>query len=164
MEAPTPASRPRNGTDRSHVLWLLTLAYALHAMEEHSSNWVVWAGTVGLHFSWADFYMANAAVVLFGVAASVVGWRLPAFSLAFPALAGLNALLFHLLASVLAGRPNPGAFSAVLLFAPLTVACFGAARRDGVLSPKVGFAAVVLGAAVHAVPLVLLAIKPYVGY
>ncbi len=151
-------------SDRSHVLWLLTLAYAVHAMEEHSSNWVGWAQSAGLSFSWADFYLTNLTVVLFGIVASVIGWRIPSFSLAFPALAGINALVFHVGASIVAGRPNPGMFSAIFLFVPLVVACFVAARRDGVLSTKVAVACVLWGAAIHAVPFILLLIKPLVGY
>jgi len=133
------------------ILWVLLFASAFHVVEEHALGWQGWAarafGTrLGVRPTWADFWATNAALVVFGLAAAEVGWRAPAFALAFPALCLINAVVFHLLPSLAARRPNPGVFTATALYVPLSVWAYLAAADDGVLSAPVALGSVLVGA------------------
>ena len=124
------------------VLWVLLAASAFHVVEEHALGWQGWAtryfgARLGVRVTWSDFWATNAALVVFGLAAAEAGWQAPAFALAFPALCLINALFFHLLTSLTARRPNPGVFTAILLYVPLSIWAYVVAASDGVLSVPV---------------------------
>jgi hypothetical protein len=55
----------------------------------------------------------------FGISAAAVGWRVPTFALALPGGLLINAVFFHVLPSIAARRPNPGCFTAVVLYLPI---------------------------------------------
>jgi hypothetical protein len=141
-------------------LWVATFVYGAHALEEFVLDWKTWANKV-MHFrvDWPAFYVTNALVIVLGVAAAEVGWKLPGFSLAFPALMIINAVLFHILPFILAKKYSPGLMTAVLLFLPLGVWLFYAADKDGVLSMKTTLTAFILGAGFMAYPVLLLKLK-----
>jgi hypothetical protein len=146
------------------VLWVLVTASAMHVVEEHGLGWQGWAAKVlaprvGVTPTWTDFWAVNALLVVFGVSAAVVGWRAPAFALAFPALCLVNAVFFHILPSVMADRPNPGLFTAVLLYLPIGIWAYAAASSDGVLSAGTVILSLALGIIAMASVLALLAIQ-----
>ena len=97
-------------------LWVATAAYGLHALEEFMLDWKTWANKVlKLPVDWPIFYVVNALVVVLGIIAAEIGWRLPALSLAFPALMLINAVFFHILPFVVTKKFSPGLISAVVL-------------------------------------------------
>jgi hypothetical protein len=151
------------------VLWILVTASALHVVEERGLGWQGWAARtlaprIGIAPSWLDFWATNGLLVLFGISASAIGWRAPGFSLAYPACCLVNAIFFHLLPSITARRPNPGLFTAVVLYLPVGVWAYVAAGDDGVLSAATGIGSVALGAAAMASVLVLLKLQPRFRY
>jgi Protein of unknown function with HXXEE motif len=128
------------------VLWILVTAAALHVVEEHGMGWQGWAAGV------------------FGVSAAAVGWRAPAFALAFPAVCLVNAVFFRFLPSISARRPNPGLLTALLLYLPLGVWAYCAAAEDDVLSVGTLVLSAALGAAARASVVVVLALQPRLRY
>ena len=141
-------------------LWVATAAYGLHALEEFMLDWKDWANKVlKLPVDWPIFYVVNALVVVLGIIASIIGWRLPALSLAFPALMLINAVFFHILPFVVKKKFSPGLISAVVLFLPLGIWLFYGADKDGVLSAMTAVGAFALGAGLMAYPIILLKLK-----
>ena len=133
------------------ILWVLTSAAALHVVEEHGFGWQGWAvSTLGPRFGvWVSttaFWVTNASMIIFAVSASAIGWQAPGLSLGLPALLLVDAAWGHLRPTVQARRPNPGFFTAVLLYLPIGIWGYLAAGQDHVLS----VATVVLSAAVGA--------------
>ncbi len=142
------------------VLWLMLFAYALHILEEHTLDWLGWARfTLKLDLTWADFYVTNAIVVVAGICTAMIGWRLPEVSLMFPALALVNAVLFHIGPTLVQRRFSPGTITAVLLFLPLGIWSYYGAYLDGVLTIQTGVLSVLGGAVLMAYPIVLLRLK-----
>jgi Protein of unknown function with HXXEE motif len=145
--------------------WLAPLAYALHVMEEHTFNWRDWArGALGLPAEWDDFYVTNAAVIVFGVVAAEVALALPVLPLAYAALMLINAVLFHFLPIIRGkGRFSPGAFTAAAFFLPIGIGEFVEAAREDLLSDATAIGAFLIGALVMAFPIAMLRAKslPY---
>ena len=141
-------------------LWVATAAYGLHALEEFMLDWKTWANKVlKLPVDWPIFYVVNALVVVLGIIAAEIGWRLPALSLAFPALMLINAVFFHVLPFIVTKKFSPGVISAVVLFLPVGGWLFYGANRDGVLTTTTAIIAVALGAGLMAYPIILLKLK-----
>lgn len=146
------------------VLWVLLTASALHVVEERGLGWQGWAARelaprIGITPSWLDFWATNGLLIVFGVSAAAVGWRAPAFALAFPATCLVNAIFFHLLPSVRENRPNPGLFTALLLYLPIGVWAFLAAADDGVLDAATLIGSALLGALAMVSVVVLLMLQ-----
>ena len=151
------------------MLWVLVTASALHVVEEHALGWQGWANrTLGRRFgiapTWTDFWATNGLLIVFGVSAAAVGWRAPAFALAFPALCLINALFFHIVPSLTADRPNPGLFTAVLLYVPIGIWAYAAAGADGVLDAGTLLLSILLGAIAMASVVVVLMLGRRVAY
>lgn len=143
-----------------YLLWIATLAYAVHVMEEYEYNWRDWARSVlRLPVDWPMFYLTNAAVILLGVVCAMVGWRLPELSLTLPALMTINAIFFHILPTVVKRHFSPGLITAVILFLPVSWWVWCGARADGVLTPRVLLCSLGGGALLMAFPIVLLKTK-----
>lgn len=141
-------------------LWVATAAYGLHALEEFMLDWKTWAKKVlKLPVDWPIFYVVNTLVVVLGIVAAAIGWRLPALSLAFPALMLINAVFFHILPFVVKKKFSPGLISAVVLFLPIGSWLFYGANRDGVLTTTTAIIAVALGAGLMAYPIILLKLR-----
>jgi hypothetical protein len=141
-------------------LWVATAAYGLHALEEFMLDWKTWANKVlKLPVDWPIFYVVNALVVVLGIIAAEIGWRLPALSLAFAALMLTNAVFFHILPFVVKKKFSPGLISAVALFLPIGTWLFYGANRDGILTTTTAIIAVALGAGLMAYPIILLKLK-----
>lgn len=151
------------------VLWILVAAAALHVVEEHALGWQGWAAgwlgrRVGMVPKWMDFWPTNGFLIVFGVAVAAVGWRAPAFALALPAGLVIDVVFFHVLPSITARRPNPGCFTGVVLYLPISVWVYAAAGDDGMLDAGTLALSVVLGAVVMASVVVLLVLQKRFRY
>ncbi len=71
----------------------------------------------------------------------------------------INTAFFHVLPSVTARRPNPGLFTAVVLYLPLSIWAYVAAGEDGVLGAGTIVLSVILGAVGMASVIVVLMLK-----
>lgn len=130
--------------------WLVVGAIGAHIIEEYALNFVGWAHTLGVPLTPEDFHLANAGVTLYAMACAAIGWRAPALALSGPALVALNAVGFHLGASVISGSYSPGTLSALALFVPSAGAAYAGAWRDGVLSTRAAVLSIAAGLAWHA--------------
>lgn len=148
------------------VLWA---AAAVHVVEEHALGWQGWAaGYIGPKINviptWTDFWATNTLLLVFGFSAAVVGWWAPAWALAFPALCLINAAFFHIVPSLQAGKPNPGLFTAVLLYVPISIWAYIAASDDGFLDVGVFLLSMLIGALAMAAAVVVLVLGDRFGY
>jgi hypothetical protein len=149
----------------AYTLWIATLAYALHIVEEYTFDWKNWAiAVLRLPVSWTHFALVNGVVVVLGIACSSVAWSLPAFALSLPALMLINASCMHVLPFLATrGRFSPGLFTAILLFFPISLWAYYGAYQDGVLSVRIAILSLAIGALEMAFPIVMLKLRlhPY---
>jgi hypothetical protein len=149
----------------SYILWIATVAYALHILEEFAFDWKGWAQAVlKLPVSWSHFAVVNGIVVVLGISCSSVAWSSPAYALCLPALMLINATFFHVLPFLTTrGRWSPGLATAVFLFYPIGIWAYQGAAADGVLSPGVLMGSLVIGALLMASPIAMLKLRllPY---
>lgn len=139
-----------------YLLWVATLAYGIHMLEETIYNWHDWVRVVfKLDAEWSEFYMVNAVVVVLGATCAMVGWRSPTFSLLFPAFMVVNAVLFHIVPVIVTRIFSPGVFTAVLIFLPLTGYIYYTAHLDGVLTTSALVLSSVGGLVLMLFPIVL---------
>jgi hypothetical protein len=120
-----------------YTLWVVVMAVSLHVLEEYTLNFVGWA-EVALHVnvSWEIFHLVNTALVFFGIACAMIGWRAPSLSLMMPAIIAINALFFHILLTVVQWRISPGTGTSILFFVPAATWAYYGAYRDGVLTRR----------------------------
>jgi len=147
------------------LLWVAVACYGLHILEEYQLDWRNWArGVIKLPVEWSDFYVMNALVIVFGIAAANLAAHWPLLALTFPAVMLINATFFHILPVIRThGRFSPGLFTAVVLFWPVCIACYWRTAADGALGAGTLIGSLMLGAILMASPIVLLKIKtrPY---
>lgn len=144
LVAETPAAAVHD-----YVLWILVIAFAAHVLEEYRFHWVEWATTaLHLHVDVTIFFLVNAAAMVMAFAAAMLGWRCPEVSLSLPASLLINAVIFHILATIVQLRWSPGTLTAVVLYLPLTIWTYRCARRDGVLTRRVAVISTIIGAAI----------------
>lgn len=151
------------------VLWILVTCTALHVVEERALGWQGWAGQtfgsrLGVMPTWLDFWATNGLLVVYAISTAAVGWRAPAWSLSLAALCIINALGFHAFPSVTARRPNPGLFSACLLYLPVSAWAYAAAGQDGVLNVLSVLGSVAIGAVAMLLPIIILVLAPRFHY
>lgn len=144
--------------NHAYILWIATLAYALHIVEEYSFDWKNWAiAVIKLPVNWVHFALVNGVVIVLGVACASVAWALPEFSLSLPALMLINATFFHVLPFITTkGRFSPGLGTALILFYPIAIWSYYGAHLDGVLTIPVLIWSLVIGAALMATPIIIL--------
>ena len=119
----------------AYLLWIATLAYGVHMLEETIYNWPEWARRVlGIHAERSEFYMVNGIVMVLGVSCAMVGWRCPSFALVLPAFMAMNAIFFHIVPVLVTRVFSPGLITAVLLFLPVTAWIYYGANDDGVVT------------------------------
>jgi hypothetical protein len=147
--------------DLSHWIWLATGAYGLHILEEFMLDWRNWARAVlGLPVEWSDFYVVNALVLVLGIVAANLAIAAPHLALGYAALLLINAIFFHISPVLLTrGRFSPGLVTAVLLFLPIGIGCYWKANDDNLLDGQALLISLLLGAALMALPIVLLKLK-----
>lgn len=144
-------------TSHDYILWIATLAYALHVMEEFAFDWKTWATKVmKFDVDWPLFYVTNGAVMVGGICLSMIGWRLPEVSLAFPALMLINAAFLHILPILRYRQFSPGIFTALFLFIPISIASYALADSDHVLTPLTVVISLLIGAFFMIYPILLL--------
>ena len=148
----------------TQICWISIAAFALHIFEEFTLDWVSWANAVsGRQIGWDFFYVGNALAIVLGIVAAELASSLPVLALSFPVLLLINAIFFHLAASLATRmRFSPGLLSAVLLFIPLGFEALRAARKGG-MSVSGIFEAVLLAILLMLIPPVLLRLRnsPY---
>ena len=143
-----------------YIFWVALAAYALHFLEEYIYDWKTWAQKIQkLEVDGNSFYVINAAMLVFGLACAEVGWSHPTFSLIFPALMVVNAIVFHILPYIRSKRKfSPGLFTAIFLFLPIGLGSFNIAVNLEVTTKALILAAL-CGAFLAAYPIFLLKTK-----
>ena len=115
--------------------WLLTVAYAGHILEEYVLDWRKWAQeTSKLKLEWAEFFVANFAVIVLGISCSVVGFDCPIFSYMFIGLAAVNALFAHIGTTIIKRKFSPGLITSIFLFIPICTWTYIIAGEKGILT------------------------------
>lgn len=151
--------------NHAYILWIATLAYAIHVIEEYMFDWKGWANAaLKLPVTWVHFAIVNGVVVVLGVSCASVNWSCAEFALSLPALMLINATFFHVLPFIFGkGRWSPGLGTALILFYPISIWCYYGARQDGILSTEVLVVSSVIGAFLMATPIVMLKLRlhPY---
>jgi hypothetical protein len=149
----------------AYILWIATMAYALHIVEEYTFDWKNWAiNVIKLPVTWVHFAVVNGVVIVLGISCSSVAWSLPAYALSLPALMLINATFFHVLPFLTTkGRFSPGLGTAILLFYPISIWAYYGAYQDGVLSTSTLILSFIIGALLMASPIVMLKLRlrPY---
>jgi hypothetical protein len=130
------------------TLWVVAVSCAVHFVEEYFTGWQQWArDALGIAMPTEVFLVMNAVLVVAALWLARVGWRRPALSLVIPSATLANAVLFHILPTIVQGRMSPGVYSAAVLYVPFSSWALVGAGRDGV--PRTAVAtAVVAGVAV----------------
>jgi hypothetical protein len=142
LSAPGTSTRNRNVPSAPRTgewtLWLIVAVVGVHIIEEHALNFNGWAAQA-LHapVTAQDFHLTNAGVILYCVACAAIGWRAPAIALSSAGLVLMNAVGFHLAASIFVRAYSPGTATSLLLFVPAGIAAYSAADHDGVLDRRV---------------------------
>jgi len=135
--------------DHSYLLWIATLIYGVHMLEETMYGWHDWVRKVlHLQAEMNEFYMVNAVVIVLGASCAMVGWKNPAFMV-------VNAVLFHIAPVLVTRIFSPGVITAVLLFLPTAAWIYYNAYLDGVLSVSTVIISSVSGALLMFFPIVL---------
>lgn len=145
-----------NAMSHEYVLWIATIAYGVHMMEETIYDWHGWVRRVlKLQAEWSEFYLVNAFVIVLGVSCAMIGWRCPAAALSFAAFMLVNAILFHILPVLLTRIFSPGVITATLIFLPVGTWVYYSAWQDGALSAGAAAISSVLGFVMMLFPIVL---------
>lgn len=147
------------------LIWICTIAYGIHMLEEFMLDWRDWAqAVIKLPVTWPDFYVTNSLVIVLGICCANVATTQPQLALVLPALMLINATFFHVLPMIVTrGRYSPGVFTAVVLFYPLGYLAFHRAISTDAVTTGGVVLSFVIGAALMASPIALLHIKgrPY---
>jgi uncharacterized protein with HXXEE motif len=152
----------RASMSHAYVLWIATVAYAFHILEEYELNWYDWARNVlKLPVSMTSFYIVNSLVIVLGVCCAAVGWQLPVFALSFPAVMAVNATVFHVVPVIRTRIFSPGVVTAVAMFYPVAAWSYYSAWEDGVLTVGTVIGSAVAGIVMMAYPIVLLKIRHF---
>lgn len=137
-------------------MWILTVAYTAHILEEYMLDWRGWTQKIsGIALGWTDFFAANFAVIIFGISCSVVGFDAPWFSYMFVGLASVNAVAAHIGTSVVKRVFSPGLITSVFLFVPVSVWAYFTAWQKGVMTLPFMVATIGGGSLIMAFPIML---------
>ena len=125
---PRPAEKTNEWT-----LWVVAAACPLHGTEEFFTGWQDWAReALGIVIPAGRFLAANALLILAALLLARLGWRRPVLSLLIPSLTLVNAVIFHILPTIVESRVSPGVYTATLLYLPFSSWALVGAARDGV--------------------------------
>ena len=120
-------------TTNEWTLWVVAVSCAFHVAEEYITGWQEWAHqTLGIVIPTTRFLVANAVLVAVALLLARVGWRRPALSLVIPSATLVNAVVFHILPTIVQKRVSPGIYTATLLYLPFSSWALVGAARDGV--------------------------------
>jgi hypothetical protein len=146
---------PRETTSE-WTLWVVAVSCAFHVAEEYFTGWQEWAReTLGIVMPTTRFVAANTIFVIAALLLARVGWRRPALSLIIPCATLVNAILFHILPTIVQGRVSPGVYTAAILYVPFSSWALIGAARDGV--SRTAIATALIAGALMMVSVVLLA-------
>ena len=125
------------------TLWVIAVSCAFHVAEEYLTGWQEWARqTLGIVMPTTRFLAANAVLVVVALLLARVGWRRPALSLVIPSATLVNAVVFHILPTIVQSRASPGIYTAALLYVPFSSWALAGAARDGVARTAIATALV----------------------
>ncbi|MGC9157412.1 MAG: HXXEE domain-containing protein [Terracidiphilus sp.] len=138
--------------------WLATAAYGAHILEETALDWRGWVRSVAkTDVDAGTFFVANALVLLVGVAGAEVASAWPVVALGYFALMLINATFFHVAGFIRGkGRFSPGLLTAVLLFYPAGIWGYSVADHAGLLTRANLIGSILLGALMMATPVLLI--------
>ncbi len=111
---------------------------------------------MGFEVDWPLFYVTNAAVMVGGICLSMIGWRWPEVSLAFPALMLINAVFLHIVPIIRYRQFSPGIFTSLILFFLIGIAAYVLAANDQVLFPSTVIISLLIGAGFMLYPILLM--------
>jgi hypothetical protein len=115
---------------------LLTISYGIHIAEEYFLDFRSWVkDAAGTDMSWREFAIANTAVIILGIIASIIGFSNPTLSYIFVGLTATNALLAHIGSTIIKRRFSPGLITSVALFIPLSIWAYREAYEKGIITP-----------------------------
>ena len=141
---------------------LLPIAAFLHVLEEWFGGFVETMARIVQGVTAAQFWIVNAVFLAYCMLAAATYRRRPLLLLAAVALVGINALI-HTAAAIVFWGYSPGVFSALTLYVPLTVWTFGSVLKRGQATAVDTRRAVLLGAGLMVVPLVVQSIRLLLG-
>jgi hypothetical protein len=145
--------------------WLLTVAYAGHILEEYILDWRTWAqDTSKLTLEWAEFFVANFAVIILGISCSVVGFGCPLFSYTFVGLAVVNGLFAHIGTTIIKRKFSPGLITSIFLFIPICTWAYIIADEKGLLSTSFLLITLAGGTLIMLFPIFLQIIKHKISH
>ncbi|HBE76909.1 MAG TPA: HXXEE domain-containing protein [Firmicutes bacterium] len=143
-----------------YFLWIATLAYGLHIVEELLFDWKGWArGFLKLPAEWNEFYVFNGVVILYGCVSAIIGWKCPMIALSYPAFMLINVFFFHIFPVLKSKRFSPGLLSGIGLFIPIASLTYYGAGMDHVISSKVLIISTLFAAFVMAYPIIFQRLK-----
>ncbi len=143
-----------------YFLWIATLAYGLHIVEELLFDWRGWArGFLKLPAEWNEFYVFNAVVVLYGCVSAIIGWKCPMIALSYPAFMLINVFFFHIFPVLKSKRFSPGLLSGIVLFIPIASLSYYGAKMDHIISFNAIIISTLIAAFFMAYPIILQRLK-----
>ncbi|MBP2645121.1 MAG: hypothetical protein H6Q75_561 [Firmicutes bacterium] len=143
-----------------YILWIATLAYGLHIVEEMLFGWRAWARSfLKIPAEWNEFYVFNAVVILYGCVSAIVGWKCPALALSYPAFMIINLVFFHIIPTLKSGKFSPGLITAIVLFAPIATWAYYGASVDNIISNQSIAISTLIGILFMAYPIILQKLK-----
>ena len=152
---PTPTTE-----NHQYMLWIATIVYLIHMMEETIYGWLEWTRRVfHIDATWPEFAVVNAFVAILGICCAAIGWKKTWVALVFPGLMLTNAIVFHIGAAIVSRTFSPGMITAVLLFLPTGFLCYRAAAVDGVLRRRDVLLSAIVGFLLMCLPAILQATK-----
>lgn len=136
-------------------LFLICIAYAAHVLEEYFFDWRSWASRISkTELQWSDFYVVNVAFFVFAFSCASIGSRYSEVSLALPALAAINGVIFHALPTLVFRRFSPGLITAFVFVCPMVVGAYASASREGLISVHSLVVSTVIGTIAMSTPVV----------
>jgi hypothetical protein len=148
-----------------YIFWLLIIAYLAHILEEYFMNWQKWVYTLTkINIPWNEFYLINLCVIIYGICMANIGKDNLNISLTFPALMIINAIVFHLIPTIIKKTISPGIFTAIILFLPLSLLTFYEINKVKKLSKENIIIAFVGGLIIMVYPIILNRIKEKIKY
>jgi hypothetical protein len=92
-----------------YILWVVVMAVSLHVLEEYTLNFCrLGRSALRVNVSWEIFHLVNTALMFFGIACAMIGWRAPGLSLTDARdLSPSMPSSFHILLTLVQWRISP---------------------------------------------------------
>jgi hypothetical protein len=139
-----------------YIFWLLIIAYSAHILEEYFMDWKKWVYILTkINISWNDFYLINCIVIIYGVCIASIGINNLYISLTFPALMIINAIIFHILPTIIKRKYSPGLITSIILFLPLSIITFYEINKTNKIEKEIIILAFIGGFIIILYPIIL---------